>query len=494
VQICVACFGFSTLIFGNWIERWGPFYALRRTLFLTPAGWAFACLGSWPSVGKLGIVYAGWGICHGVGAGIAYIALCSCAGKWFPEFKGFATGLAVMGFGVGYFIWTTIGKALMSTSGSYHMKPYQVQGIYAAVYFCALLIVLPLLRNPPPGWKPDLSKIENMTGLKGRIVRLLTEKTSALVVSDKDYTYLQAVTTQEFILCLFIVFGQFITGVTFLSSASNMTQYIFGKDADEGAFITSMLNLCNIVGRFGFGFISDKIGRKNFYLMATAAQSFAIGLMAVWIRQGHYGAWILSFLLIGALYGGGFGVLPAFMSDLFGPKISAATHGTTISVWAIATIVGVPIFTSFTGRYYTMNGASKLPMPVAYIYNSYWLCGLPAMAFVCLLFLCVRNEDRAIRRWKRDVRLRFFKYVIRFDRSGVKVLDPTAQAEEWSAYQEYMAAENAKKDEIAAAEAKNATALSLENGSAESEATATVVPIEPTAVTLTEVAPEIAKA
>jgi OFA family oxalate/formate antiporter-like MFS transporter len=89
---------------------------------------------------------------------------------------------------------------------------------------------------------------------------------------------------------------------------------------------TSMLSLCNFTGRFGWGFISDRIGRKTFYIFATAAQVFAIGLMCVWIREGNYGMWLFSFLLIGSLYGGGFGCLPAFVSDLFGSKISAATR------------------------------------------------------------------------------------------------------------------------------------------------------------------------
>ncbi|RYG55383.1 MFS transporter, partial [archaeon] len=73
---------------------------------------------------------------------------------------------------------------------------------------------------------------------------------------------------------------------------------------------TSMLNLTNFTGRVGWGFFSDKIGRKTFYVWSLAAQAFAVGLMAYWIETKNYGAWLLSFLLVGSLYGGGFGVLP----------------------------------------------------------------------------------------------------------------------------------------------------------------------------------------
>jgi MFS family permease len=104
-----------------------------------------------------------------------------------------------------------------------------------------------------------------------------------------------------------------------------MAQNIFKKTKSEGADITSYMTIANFVGRVGWGFVSDKIGRKTFYLLATSAQAFALGLAVVWIRNNNFGAWLLSFLVVGTAYGGGFGVLPAFVSDLFGSKISAVS-------------------------------------------------------------------------------------------------------------------------------------------------------------------------
>jgi len=117
----------------------------------------------------------------------------------------------------------------------------------------------------------------------------------------------------------------------FISSASNMAQNIFKKTKSEGADITSYMTIANFVGRVGWGFVSDKIGRKTFYLLSTSAQAFALGLAVVWIRNNNFGAWLLSFLVVGTAYGGGFGVLPAFVSDLFGSKISA------VSAWLART-------------------------------------------------------------------------------------------------------------------------------------------------------------
>jgi len=110
-----------------------------------------------------------------------------------------------------------------------------------------------------------------------------------------------------------------------------MAQNIFKKTKSEGADITSYMTIANFVGRVGWGFVSDKIGRKTFYLLSTSAQAFALGLAVVWIRNNNFGAWLLSFLVVGTAYGGGFGVLPAFVSDLFGSKISA------VSAWLART-------------------------------------------------------------------------------------------------------------------------------------------------------------
>ena len=89
--------------------------------------------------------------------------------------------------------------------------------------------------------------------------------------------------------------------------------------------------------------------------------------------------------------------LPFQVSDLFGPKISAATHGVMIAVWSAAGIIGIPVFGSFTGRYWHYVKGVKTPEPVAYIYNTWWLCGLPALSFVALLFMNVRVRDRRLR-------------------------------------------------------------------------------------------------
>jgi MFS family permease len=251
--------------------------------------------------------------------------------------------------------------------------------------------------------------------MRGFLVR--TFAMNAVYVTANKFTFLEALLTQEMFLVAFVFFCVEITGLVFLSSAADMVQNTFGLTATEAASTTSYLNLVNFAGRVGWGLVSDKVGRKSFYIFSALAQAVAVGTMVVSIPLGAagYGGWLASFLVVGSLYGGGFGVIPAFVSDLFGPQISAATHGVMIGVWAAAAIIGIPCFTTYTSTDYRLSGATKITNPSAYVSNVLWLCALPTAGFFAALFINVKKEDRELRVAKGDVRVRVFDLVVRFN-------------------------------------------------------------------------------
>lgn len=110
------------------------------------------------------------------------------------------------------------------------------------------------------------------------------------------------------------------------------------------------------------------------------------------------------------------------MSDMFGPKISAATHGVGIAVWALSSIIGIPVFTYYTGSYYKVTSAgAKVALPKAYIYNSYWLCGLPVVAFCACLLMNVKPIDRNLRQHNNDLRIRIFAWVVVISKAGLSL-------------------------------------------------------------------------
>jgi hypothetical protein len=134
-------------------------------------------------------------------------------------------------------------------------------------------------------------------------------------------------------------------------------------------------------------------------VLSAALQLAALGLMAgVAIPRLDFPLWLACFLAIGSLYGGGFGVLPAALSDLFGPRLSAATHGTMLGIWALSVVVGVPIFAAVSDALSAVPpgaapGAARVPTARAYAVNATWLALAPAAALGAALLLTVRRED-----------------------------------------------------------------------------------------------------
>ena len=429
---CIAFYGFGTTILGNWIARRGVFEAVARVLVLMPLGWA--CLSVATRSGSLPALLLGYGGLHGTACALAYISTTSCLQAWFPEQKGFMSGLAVCGTGVGSYVWTMAARSLMDPAGA-GLEPPAVQLLFAGIFALILALALPVLRNPPPGFEPPpldergallragsaaVARVQAAvqhagstlaaTLLPARAHTELQRMRAAMsappftLAPDRQYTFLEAASTLEFRLCAVIVFGSSVTGAVLLSSAADMAQNLYGGDAQHAALVTSYLNLVNFTGRFGWGLVTDVIGRRTFFLASTAAQTIALVLMAsVAIPGGSYELWLMNFLLIGSLYGGGFGVLPALLSDLFGGAISAATHGCMVGMWALSVLICVPIFSAVTASHSgtppgSPPGTPPVPLPAAYVLNATWLAALPAMAFAATLALPVRREDRLMRR------------------------------------------------------------------------------------------------
>jgi hypothetical protein len=516
---CVAFYGLGTIVFGHWVGRHGVFAAVRRALVLMPLGWALLSLstGAGGAAGRAGLVL-GYGLAHGLGCAHAYVSTTACLQAWFPEMKGFVSGLAVCGAGVGSYVWTMVARALLAPPLA--LDPPHVQAVFALVFFVIVGLSLPVLRNAPPGWKGPAAAeaaaaasatataeaattaaaattataataataTADTDGLAGNSTELAataaaaaaTTTTAAAITAsktvgsagtalqasgsssklaltaaaaavtataatsvaaatsqlsllalgvlgalpggaravrwlaaassppftlapDEAYTFASAAVDLDFRLMCMLVFGQFIAGAVFLSSAADMAQNLFGTDASFAALVTSWLNLVNFVSRFAWGFATDLIGRKAFFVLSAALQLLALALMAaVAIPRLDFALWLCCFLLIGSLYGGGFGVLPAALSDLFGPRLSAATHGTMLGIWALSVVVGVPTFGAVTSALSAVpphgGGAAPVPTAKAYIVNAAWLALGPAGALIAALLLTVRREDRRLRK------------------------------------------------------------------------------------------------
>jgi MFS family permease len=396
---CVAMYGLCSILLGAYITRNGAFRSTRIALVATPLGWLLMSLALRSR--QLALLYGGYGVLHGLGCALTYLATTSMLQGWFPELKGLMSGIAVCGAGVGSYLWTSLGRALLDPAGAYRLDPPAVQLIFSVIFFSTLLVVLPLMRNAPPGFKPPpLVLPPRLVAIAPLLGAWLQPEPGKGGGPDKPYLFADARRQQEFWLLAFIVLGTSIAGAVFLSSAADMTVNLFSFDGTYAALVTSWLNLVNFTGRFGWGLVSDRLGRKSFFVLSAVTQTSCLALMTEAIRERNYPLWLACFLLLGSLYGGLFGVLPATLSDLFGTKISSATHGVMIAVWASGVVFGVPVFGAVTSRLSTVgaDGHTITPLPEAYIVNASWLAVFPACAAVAALLLNLQAPDRVLRK------------------------------------------------------------------------------------------------
>lgn len=193
----------------------------------------------------------------------------------------------------------------------------------------------------------------------------------------------------------------------------------------------AMLSVMNFTGRVIWGVIAERLGRKSFYIVANIVQAVALGLMALWIHLDNFGLWLFCFFIVGSVYGGAHGVLPAFLNTMFGSNIAGALHGTLLTVWAMSDIVGVPIFSAIISQHKVIVNGKSVGSPEGYMINAYWLCAMPLLAAVALIFLDTSAVDRTLRKAFKECRVRVCSRVC-----VIKCLDRKEQEREYVAYKD----------------------------------------------------------
>lgn len=320
-SIAIFFLGMSAAFFGSFVERYGPKVSglLSTSAFVT-ALWGTALAIEMKS---LALLYAFYGVIGGIGLGVGYITPVSTLVKWFPRNRGFATGLAIMGFGFASLIAGPIMQKLYATVGL--SKTFMVLG---GAYL--LIIVASAFYLKAPDEEPQLVDYK---AVENKIHR----------PQMKQFTAEEALKDKRFALLWWILFVNITCGIGLLSVASPMAQEVVNMTASEAATMVGIIGLLNGLGRLGWASISDKMGRANTYIAFFVIQIIAFLLLAqtteIILFQG------LLFLII-TCYGGGFATMPAYLSDLFGTKALSNIHGKVLTAWAMAGIMG-PLLISY---------------------------------------------------------------------------------------------------------------------------------------------------
>src|SRR6201991_3764939 len=375
--------GVAAAIWGGWLERGGP----RKGGVVAPLCWCgglvLGALGIY--LHQLWIMWLGSGVVGGIGLGLGYISPVSTLVKWFPDRRGMATGMAIMGFGGG----AMIGAPLANMLIDYFKSPTDV-GVWqtfltmGVIYAVFMIIGAFSYRIAPPNWRPD-----GWTPV---------EKANTMITTGNVHLD-NAHKTKQFWLIWAVLCLNVSAGIGVIGMASPMLQEIFaGKliglpdvgfnqlDASQKATIAAiaagfagLLSLFNIGGRFFWASLSDLIGRKNTYFCFFLIGIALYALAPTFAAMGSKLLFVLAFGIILSMYGGGFATVPAYLADMFGTQFVGAIHGRLLTAWSTAGIIG-PVVVNYLREFQLAAG-----VPRDQLYNStmYILCAMLVAGLIC---------------------------------------------------------------------------------------------------------------
>ncbi|MDH4981233.1 OFA family MFS transporter [Hyphomicrobium sp. D-2] len=381
--------GVSAALWGGWLERAGP----RKAGLVATACWCggllIAALGIY--LHQLWLMWLGAGVIGGIGLGLGYISPVSTLIKWFPDRRGMATGMAIMGFGGGAMIGSPLATHLMN-----YFRTDATPGVWETFVALALIYLVFMLigafgyRIPPGGWKPE--------GWK-------PPANGNSMISSANVHLKDAHKTPQFWLVWLALCMNVSAGIGIIGAASPMLQETFGgalagdpgvgynqlqenvalaaKAAGVGAGFVGLISLFNIFGRFAWASSSDKLGRKNTYFIFFVLGASLYILASAAAEWKMLALFVGSFCIIASMYGGGFSTVPAYLADLFGTQFVGAIHGRLLTAWSTAGIVG-PVIVNY--MHDTRQAAGIAPDQI-YGPIFYTLAGLLVIGFIANLLI-----------------------------------------------------------------------------------------------------------
>lgn len=318
-KIAILFLGFSAAFLGPWVEKVGP------RVSGTTAGifYGVGILGSGLAVHleSLILFYACYGVIGGIGLGLGYITPVSTLVKWFPDKRGLATGMAIMGFGLSALIFGPVMQSLFDSVGI--INAFYVLGV---VYMVLILSSARYIEQPPQGYMP-----------KG-----FNPSASKTVKADlSNSTAKEALRTTRFYYIWIMMFINITCGIAVIAAASPMMQEKLAYTPMQAAAVVGLIGVFNGLGRILWSGLSDFLGRPNTYVIFFAFQILAFYFLP---QIGTEILFLVVLFTVITMYGGGFATLPAFLGDLFGTKQLGAIHGLVLASWAIAGVAGPTIY------------------------------------------------------------------------------------------------------------------------------------------------------
>src|SRR5438552_8147296 len=310
--ISIFVLGFAAFFGGLWLNRKGP-----RIVALT--GGTLYGLGVFLASFShdLWWLYLSYGVIGGIGLGLGYIVPVAVLVKWFPDRRGLITGIAVGGFGAGALITAPVATRLIQSVGV--LPTFAYLGV---AYFIVAVIAAMFMQNPPEGWQ-----LEGWTA---------TEKQTSERVS-KDYVLSEALKTWQWWIMWLILFLNVCAGIAVISQEAPIFQELTGVTAVVAGGMVGIASLGNGVGRIFWAWVSDLTTRR-----VAFALIFIVQVLLFWLLPKITVPSVMTTVtfIILMCYGGGFGTMPAFTADYFGPKNVGPIYGLMLTAWSFASVFG----------------------------------------------------------------------------------------------------------------------------------------------------------
>ena len=310
--ISIFVLGFAAFFGGLWLNRKGP-----RIVALT--GGTLYGLGVFLASFShdLWWLYLSYGVIGGIGLGLGYIVPVAVLVKWFPDRRGLITGIAVGGFGAGALITAPVATRLIQSVGV--LSTFAYLGI---AYLIVTVVTGLFMQNPPNGWKPEgwtptASQNSHRAG--------------------HDFSLSEALTTWQWWALWLLLFLNTCAGISIISQEAPLFQELTGVTAVVAASMVGLASIGNAVGRVFWAWVSDSITRRATFLVMFVSQ-----ILLFWFLPNITTASLMTIdaFVVLMCYGGGFGTMPAFAADYFGPKNVGPIYGLMLTAWGFASVFG----------------------------------------------------------------------------------------------------------------------------------------------------------
>ncbi|KAA0465054.1 OFA family MFS transporter [Klebsiella aerogenes] len=373
--------GCSAALWGSWLEKVGP----RLVSFVATLCWCGGLVLASAAIyfHQLWLLWLGAGVIGGVGLGLGYISPVSTLLRWFPDKRGMAAGMAIMGFGGGALVGAPLANWLIN-----FFADGQESGVWQSILALAVIYALFMLcgtfgyRLPPMGWHPVGAKAQQA---------ISKQPTVQVHVSV-------AWRTPQFWLLWLVLWLNVTAGIGILGMASPMLQEIFAgkllsldlgwqelnteqlkRIATMAAGFTGLLSLFNILGRFFWASVSDMCGRKATFALIFFLGTLLYGTLPLINHGGYVAFFVCALCVIISMYGGGFATIPAYLADVFGSQMVGAIHGRLLTAWSAAGISG-PVLVNYLREYQLAQGVEPARI---YDITLLALTGLLIIGFIC---------------------------------------------------------------------------------------------------------------